>query len=66
VGQFGQLIINVMLKGTLGDSQIFLLSSLSIYHGKGELLIKAEVLLGMRSLSQRNLEAQLVLQGFIQ
>lgn len=47
-----------MLNGTLGDSQIFWGFFCGL--GKGQLLMKAEVLLGMQSLSQWNWEAQLV------
>lgn len=57
--------MNVTCNGTWEDSQILSLSSWSVYYGKGELLVKAEVLLSMWSLSQWNLEAQLVLQGFL-
>lgn len=63
MGLFGQLIMYVMLNGTLGDSQIF--GGFFCGLGKGQLLMKAEVLPGMQSLSQWNWEAQLVLQSFL-
>lgn len=53
-----------MRNGTLGDSQIFFLCFWSIYHEKGELLMKAEALLGIQSQSQWNLEAQLLAELF--